>query len=257
MFRNIYPIFEKKHLLKKEMLENLRDYPRNLFRIQHQDYSDGILLGCELESVATGIIVLPGILYYKGIPYFLEEACTIPYKAEGKLVYLKVCFPDKTAGTGQEEYLSQVYMDGREPDSMQELELARFKLQPGARLRTDYVDFYDYTTEFDTVNRIHVPYAAPKHHGIWPQILKCFAKTLMHFGVQESWDYAFCMSCLQLQEAMPYEAVQAYLNIKLRQENEYTNIQIYNALKRILQDAKGKEGHKGQTGKQDRKLLML
>ncbi len=49
MFRNIYPLFERKHLLKKEMLDNLRDYPREIFNMLYQDYSDGILSGCRLE----------------------------------------------------------------------------------------------------------------------------------------------------------------------------------------------------------------
>ena len=40
MFRNIYPIFESKKVLKKEMLENLRDYPRTLFDIQYRGYSE-------------------------------------------------------------------------------------------------------------------------------------------------------------------------------------------------------------------------
>ena len=48
MFKNIYPLFERKRLLKKEMLENLRDYPRNIFQILYQSYSDGILSGCNI-----------------------------------------------------------------------------------------------------------------------------------------------------------------------------------------------------------------
>lgn len=50
-------------------------------------------------------------------------------------------FSDKTAGIGQEEYLSQVYWDDRISDDNNEIELARFKLQPGARLRDSYTDF--------------------------------------------------------------------------------------------------------------------
>ena len=38
MFKNIYPLFERKRLLKKEMLEILRDYPRDIFQILYQDY---------------------------------------------------------------------------------------------------------------------------------------------------------------------------------------------------------------------------
>ena len=99
------------------------------------------------------------------------------------------------------------------------------------------------------------PYAAPRHPVIWQQILKCFAKEMIRHGIQEAWDCVFCMNCMQLREAMPYETIQTYLNIKLGKEKEYTNEQIYNALGRILQETGG-NGRK-KTGKQDNKLLMI
>ena len=257
MFQNIYPVFEPKRLLKKEMLENLRDFPRSLFGLQYQNYSDGILYGCDITGTETGMILLPGILCYKGVPYFLERPYPVSCKAEGKMAYVKVHFWDKTIGCGGEEYLSQIIVDEQEPDAEQELELARFKLQAGARLRSDYVDFYDYETEFDTVNRIYVPYAALDHPGIWPQILKSFARELLKYAVTDPWDCAFCLQCLQRKEAMPYEAVRAYLHARLGQNKEYTNMQMYGALKRILGEAGGREEIPGQTRKKEGTLLML
>lgn len=256
MFQNTYPVFEAKRLLKKEMLENLRDFPRNLFGLQYQDYSDGILTGCDIKGTETGLTILPGILYYKSVPYFLDKPYPVPYRAEGEPVYVKVHFWDKAIGAGGEEYLSRVTVDGREPDAEQELELARFKLQPGARLRSEYVDFYDYETEFDTVNRIHVPYAAPDHPGIWPRIFKSFANELLKHPVNNSWDSAFCLNCLQLTGAMPYEAARAYLNARLGQDREYTNLQVYGALKRILRESGGRE-ESGHSPKKEGTLLML
>jgi len=255
MFRNIYPVFEAKKVLKKEMLENLRDYPRTLFDIQYQEYSDGILYGCRLEATETELTVLPGILLYKGIPYFMEKPYVVSCEAQGKLTYLKVCFTDKEAGIGQEEYHGRIYLDGQVPDAERELEIGRFKLQPGARLRTEYVDFGDYATEFDTVNRIYVLYAAPGHSVIWLQILRGFAGEMMRRGLRDPWDCAFVMGCMQMQEAVPYDAVRAYLNVKLGQEKEYTNEQIYHALLRILREAE--ENGIRKTGRQDNKLLMI
>ena len=163
MFRNVTPIFKRKYVLKKEMLENLRDYPRMLFHIQYQDYSDGILYGCRLEATNTKLTVLPGIILFKGFPYFMEEPFELACEAQGELTYLKVCFTDREAATEHEEYRGQIYLDRQAPDDEKELEIGRFKLQEGARLRTEYVDFKDYITEFDTDNRIYVPYAAPGH----------------------------------------------------------------------------------------------
>lgn len=257
MFQNTYPVFEAKRLLKKEMLENLRDFPRSLFNLQYQTYSDGILTGCDIKGIETGLTILPGVVLYKGVPYFLNKPHFVSYRAEGKLVYVKVHFWDKAIGTGGEEFFSQVMVDEQEPDTEQELELARFKLQSGARLRSEYVDFYDYETEFDTVNRIHAPYAAPGHQGIWPQICQSFAKEMMKYPVTNIWDSAFCLSSLQLTEAMPYEAFRTYLNMRLGQSRDYTNGQVYAALKRILQENGGKREDSEHSPKKEGTLLML
>ena len=257
MFQNTYPVFEAKRLLKKEMLDNLRDYPRNLFTIQYQNYSDGILFGCELEETRGGLNIMPGILYYKSIPYFLEKPYRVVCEAEGKQAYLKVRFWDKAAGSGGVEYLSQVVVDEQPPNPEHEMELARFKLQPGARLRTEYTDFYDYDTEYDTVNRIHVPYAAPEGSGIWPGMFQCFARAMLRNTMTNPWDHAFCFSCLQLKEAMPYEVARAYLNGRLGQEKEYTNMQIYNSLKSILREANQRQAQPRQSQKKEGTLIML
>ncbi len=258
MFQNIFPVFEAKRLLKKEMLENLRDFPREWFDLQYQGYSDGILFGCGLKGFEGGLKIMPGIIYRQGVPYFLKKTFEVSCQAEGRQVYLKVRFLGKSFGTEQEEYLTQIYLDERMPDSGCELELGRFKLQEGARLRTEYVDFYDYATEYDTMDRIHVPYASPGRHGIWPQMLKCFAGELLRLPGQEACDSAFCLNCLQLEKAMPYEAVKAYLDLKLGQDGDYTNLQIYGALKNILRENGARGDIRGtRTEKGEKTLLMI
>lgn len=257
MFQNTYPVFEAKRLLKKDMLENLRDFPRNLFHLQYQNYSDGILCGCAIEGREAGLTIQPGILCYKGVPYFLDKPYYVSCKAEGRQTYIKVHFWDKAVGNSGEEYATQILVDEEQPDAEQELELGRFKLQQGARLRSEYVDFFDYETEFDTVNRIYTLYAAPEHPSIWPQICRCFARELLRRRSTDPWDSAFCLSCLQLREAMTYETVQAYLNTRLGQDREYTNAQIYGALKRILRETTGRGAEPERSGRRDGTVLML
>lgn len=257
MFCNTYPVFEAKRLLKKEMLDNLRDFPREWFDLQYRDYSDGILWGCDIQGTDTGFTIFPGILYYKRVPYFLDRPYAVSYKAEGELVYVKVRFWDKAIGPGGEEFFSQVIVDRQEPDAEQELELARFKLQTGARLRGEYVDFYDYETEFDTVNRIYAPYAAPRHTGIWPRICRSFAEELLKSFETNVWDVAFGLKCLELREAMSYETVRAYLNARLGRNEEYTNMQIYSAFKSILREAGSREKEPQRFREKTGTVLML
>lgn len=258
MFKNIYPLFERKRLLKKEMLENLRDYPRNIFQIQYKDYSNGIFSGCDLTAVDSNIWIQPGIIFYKNIPYLLEEPCKIPYEATGKLTYLKFKCLEKVSGVEQDEYLSQIYLDDIIPDLACEIELARFKLQEGARLRYQYTDFFDYNTEFDTLNLIYVPYASPIKCSIYPEIVKTYARELIRYPIQNTWDYSFCMSCIQIQSVLPYEAVHMYLNLRLNQNKEdYSNEEIYHALKGILLASHGGGNNGKQNWNKDKKLLLI
>lgn len=258
MFQNIYPLFEPKSLLKREMLENLRDYPRDLFQILYQDYSNGILTGCELVVRDERLFIRPGILYYNKIPYLLRKEWMLNLEAPGRLTYLKVKFPDKASGIGQEEYLSQIYLDENEPDLRCELELARFKLQQGSRLRDTYTDFFDYGTEFDTLNRIHAPYASPERSSISPVILRSYAEALMQYPLRNPWDYPFCINCMQMRQPMPYRAVSAYLDRRMGQnKRDYSNGEIYHLLRHILRETQGDDQSSGSVKTGERKLLLI
>lgn len=257
MFKNIYPLFESKRILKKEMLENLRDYPRALFQIRCQDYSDGILWGCRLAAEEKAVRIEPGVLLWRNMPYLLEEPFRIPHEPSGRTAYLKIHFFDGSSGNGQYEYRSQIRISEEEPEEGYEIELARFKLQPGARLRDNYTDFFDYCTEFDTLNRIHAPYASPERRSIWPQALQCFASSMMEYSIQDAWDQAFCLNCLQLTEAMPYRLVKSYLDVRMGQKSDYSNAEIYDRLKSILLQVSGKGYITGRTERKERKMLLV
>ena len=200
--------------------------------------NDGVITIEESKTMKTELDLVEGMQFDRG--YVSAYMATDMDKMEANLDDPYILITDKKISNIQEI-----------------LPLLEQIVQAGARLRSDYVDFYDYETEFDTVNRIYVPYAAPDHPGIWPQILKTFARELLKYAVTDPWDCAFCLQCLQRKEAMPYEAVRAYLHARLGQNKEYTNMQMYGALKRILGEAGGREEIPGQTRKKEGTLLML
>ena len=45
MFQYDYPQFEKKRLLRVEMLDKLRDYPKNFIDLSFQGFGDGVVSG--------------------------------------------------------------------------------------------------------------------------------------------------------------------------------------------------------------------
>lgn len=258
MFENIYPIFERKRLLKIEMLGNLRDYPRDFFNIMYQNYSNGVLAGTELYVTNDAITIGPGILFWKGIPYVMRTECNLNYEATEQVSYLKVKFLDKQQSVERLVYLTEIYISAEPAKDGQELELARYKLQKGARLRTDYTDFFDYDTEFDTLNRIHMPYASVESSTIWPKVTKTFARTLLGYSVKDSLDCTFCLSCLQADQGVAAEMICQYLNIRLDNRRDvYSNYEIYQALGRILAELSGVKTIRQQENHTQKKMLLI
>lgn len=258
MFKNTYPYFENKTLLKVEMLESLRDFPREIFELFYRDAANGVVCGAQVQTGGHELLISPGILCWNNMLYSSSEIVKIPYQRLDKLVYLKVRFSNVFLGAVQQEYLTQIYIDSQAPDQCLEIELARFRLQEGARLRDKYTSFFDFETEFNTINRIHVPYSAVGRSTIWPDLLKEFARTLMKHPVHNPWDHSFCLSCLQFSHGMPYEAICQYLGVRLQeQKSSYSNEEIYKALGRILHDADGRERIKTNEKKEPRKVLLF
>ena len=258
MFKNVYPLFERKRLLKKEMLENIRDFPRDIVDIFFQDYSDGILAGCDIKVKESYLFIGAGILYRKGIPYVMNEPYKLPYQATGKTQYIKVRFLDEIEGTEQKEGLTQIYINDIPAQDKDELELGRFKLQEGARLRDQYTDFFDYATEFDTLIKLYAPYASPKQSTLCPEIIKRYAESLMYYNLQNPWDYAFCFTCMQEEGAITYSAIKSYLDVRLQQKQEnYSTKEIYDALAQLLREAGGKAKEPCPMAEKNKKVLLF
>lgn len=256
MFSYSYPVFERKKLLKIDMLNQLRDFPRDMFEILYQDFSDGIAEGTKMKAEDGILTIEPGILLWKGIPYILSKTLRIPYEAAQVDSYIKVRFIEKGESGEAQQLMTEISIQDTPPKE-DEMELARFKLQTGARLRDEHRDFFDYNTEFDTLNRIHAPFASKGGSCIWPDISKTFAKTIMKYPLSNPWDPAFCMNCLR-EEGVGYEEIKGYLNVRLQSEKKaYSNPEMYRAMGRILQEIKGgRAGRNSEPAGQKTMLLM-
>lgn len=95
MLTHIVPKFEKGRILKTEMLENLRDYPRSFLDIRYQDFSDGIITGMNVTVGENTLTIGRGIVKHKDRLYLLEQEQEVPYAATGRLSVLKLLFWNK------------------------------------------------------------------------------------------------------------------------------------------------------------------
>ena len=258
MFENNYPLFNSGRLLKIDMLKELRDFPREFFNINFEKYSDGIIGGCSLEVTDDFIIVKKGIIKHNNILYLLKEDATVAYECNNKLTILKIKFLPETKDSDFQRNSTEIYLDENIEVKENEMEICRFQLRSGAHLRIDHVDFNDLATEYDTVNFIYAPYAAYEESSLCPEILRRFGSELLKCKVEDPWDVAFGMNCLQSKEPIQKEIIIYYLAYKLNiEEKEYSNEDIYYYLLDVLNKAKdgvGSGGHHGRRG--FRKILI-
>ena len=160
MFRYVHPSFQIKHLLQVEMLEQLRDYPKNYLKLIFSGYGNGIVRGCGISWNNNKLTIEPGIIYYNHNLYMMNERYLLECWPENEKRYLKIEFMEEIQEPNQTVGMGRIKLSRDKADPSCELELCRFILQEGARLRNRYENFEDYSTEYDTINLIHVPYAA-------------------------------------------------------------------------------------------------
>lgn len=234
MFTTQFPNFQKGRILKREMLENLRDLPRDFLDLYFQEYSNGIITGVNLHVNGTTLIVTKGIVKQNGRLYILQNDFELPYFPTGKETVLKIRFTEELNSPDFTIFSSEIMLDDLDELAENELELGRFKLKPGAKLRTDYIDFADFATEFNTINSIHCQYAGLYKSTFHPMILHYFAREMLKSKPSNAYDISFALECLN-QERMQREVIDYYISNRLGLEyKEYTNLEIHKYLGRIL-----------------------
>lgn len=255
MFNNQFPIFNSGTILKKEMLENLRDYPRDFADIYYRDMSFGIISGCSINIEGYEIIVNEGILKYNGNLYSLKEKTVIPYENFSKEMILKIRFFDKETDSGFIKYGSEIFLD-EDPNLYEnQMELCRFKLKEGAKLRENYVDFADLSTEYNTVNILNVKYSGNGNETLHPKIIKSFGESLLKSGAKEYEDLVFAMIALN-SKLVERVLILEYVNKKIGLDKKgYGNFDLYKALLRIYKNLK--DGKKQEPINRNRPNVIL
>nr|WP_232337157.1 DNA and RNA helicase [Lysinibacillus timonensis] len=254
---NSYPTFQKGRILKLEMLENLRDYPRHLMDIYYQNYSDGIITGANIIVHQNSLTITKGIIKLNGHLFYIEQDHVMSYEETGNETIVKIrCHPEER----DQDFLKynvELLLDEHTEILPNELELARFKLKKGSRLRSDYQDLEDFSTEFNTLNIVHVLYAGFSQSTLHPAILRYFAKEVLKVGSTGSEDTMFAMLCLN-NGVVERELLHLYLANRFGHDyEEYTNGQIHRYLVRILQELKAGRSTRSDMRGIGRKRILV
>jgi hypothetical protein len=250
-------VFSRGRILKIDMLEHLRDFPKDIIKINLNGYGNGIVKGCRLLVNDDYIIIEPGIIYFHEEIYLLKEEYKLPYEHTNETAILKVKFMGESSSKDFVSHGTEVFIDNDTNIYEDELELCRFKLKEGAKLRNNYVNFEDMTTGYNTLNIIHTPFAAYGKSTLSPYVLTNFAKEAFGYKLSNPLDISFCMQSLQREEPMSKELIINYISARLEIEyKDYSNERLYKMLLRILKDIIGRKGRKRDRNYLSKKILV-
>jgi len=239
------------------MLAALRDYAYEYGQLIHEDYSDGIVSGCALTTTVDTITLNRGVIRYLGNLYLITEPLSLAYYPTDNWTVFKLGFKDEAKKDGYIYREVEIMLTDNLELTNKDMELCRFKLQAGARLRMKYVDFADRNTEFDTLNTIHAPFAANGVSSLSPSITRAFAREAAAYAMDEI-DTAFCLQALNAKGAMNRETILFYIASKLKTPyTECDNQAMFEALLAILNRIKSNGERELTRGPRHKRLVIV
>lgn len=258
MFIESYPKFERDMILKAEMLENIKQYPRDMFHLIYQDYTDGIISGAQiLIEEGRTLVITPGIIKYQGVLYRLPKQKKIVSEPLGVEQILVVRFLDKEEHVNDILYPTELILKQDNKPLENELELCRFILKEGAVLRKDYQDLRDMATLHNTINIIEVHYAGKNAATLSPEITYRFGSEMMKYRLSDPYDTAFVMQCIQ-RNVIQRELLEQYVHYRVpnAEHGALTQKQLHHYLTVIVDSVKHGGGrNRGMQGGNRRMLV--
>ena len=229
MIIQMIPLYEKGNVLTEDMLESMKQYTMDYIGLVMDGYADGIVRGFELDAAEGVLNVGRGIIRVQGQVYMFPKKMTVPYEAAKQEMSLKLVFKGETRTRHFIYKEAELKLDPVLEKGHTELEICRFKLQEGAKLRNDYQNFADYNTEFDTIQEIYADWAGYKGKSLSPRVLNGFVKDAMQTALPDPIDYWFCQQVLCLKgETLNRDAISFYIKRKLNLEiKDFTNEELY------------------------------
>lgn len=256
---HIYPAFERGRIMKKELLWALRDYSYSALQQQYRDYPDGILSGCGIRIEEHLICIGQGMIKCQGFIFLITKEERVEYAPTDKYISLKFRVADKEELPDYTRYITQFVLDDVLERQPNEIEICRFKLKEGARLRTDYKDFFDIRTEFDTVNLAAATWSAAGGNTLSKVITDYFARKVLECEKAETGDIQFAYFLLQSKEAVRYEVLSDYVRRKMGGAGRYEDTQeMFHALEDILELVRrGSDVHAKVPRSSDHKMIVF
>ena len=252
-----YPQFERLHILRTEALCSIRDRAFDTLPLFFENYGNGIISGCRPITTANLITLSAGVILHNNFLYLIKEPMSVEYSPTEEYMLMKIIFEPELVTENFTQKNVNLILTPNLNLSESEMEICRFKLKKGAVLRTNYTDFFDRATEFDTVNIINVPYAAAGGSTLAPKILRTFANEAKNFSLEND-DYNFCLAALN-GNVMSVAQILFYIERRLKIElpAPVTNQTLYEHLCLILQEIKSGRRRETFSARRRRREIIV
>lgn len=211
---NRVPLFAGRRILKKESLWDIRDYTYAGWQLYFADYTDGMLRGCKIRTQDGILTIGTGMLKCHEFIYLMQEEEQVSYHPLDKWQVLKAEFSQDHTNLDYWEYRVRFFLDTDARLAPNQIEMCRFYLREGSRLRDSYKDFSDMMTEYDTIRLIDATVAGVGEQTLHPALLLEFARSLWELEQKDQTDIGFCLLIWNGQGRVERRAVAAYLESK-------------------------------------------
>ncbi|MDE7322741.1 MAG: hypothetical protein K2N73_08375 [Lachnospiraceae bacterium] len=239
------PIFKSGNILKQEMMESLKQYMVDYTILKYSGYSDGILRGCNITVSDNRIVLHSGILILGGMPFYIKDTLSIMSKPTNTVKALIVKAGEVEYERCFESKRIELLMVDVEEINHTDIEICKFRLQQGAKLRYQYRDLEDMNTEFDTICLVRSQWAAFGGNSLSYFILHQFATDMLKTNGVTQEDRQFIGQIFAANgESLSSECINSYTAGKMNRPYEERKVdEMYADLLQVLKMAKtGKRG---------------
>lgn len=259
--QHIYPAFERGRIMKKELLWALRDYSYSALQLQYADYPDGIISGCRIQVEGNFLCVEPGVIKCQDFIFLTTEEERVAYVPTNCCVSLKFRLIEREVLPDFIRYNTEFVLDENLERKQNELEICRFKLKEGARLRTEYKDFFDIQTEYDTANLANATWASAGGNTLSKEVTDYFAEKILECENAEDRDIRFAYFLLQNKDAVNFAILKDYIFRKTGEKGIGISINTETAfrkLEEILDGVRrGIDIYGQRRTRQDNRMIIL
>ncbi len=255
----LYPNFERHSILKKELLNSVRDYSLEYLKVKYDKYTKGIITGFDLKVIEDNFIQISnGIVKFEDFIFIADKKAKIKYNQSNTFKSLKIVLEKDTKIRDYDRYILSYKLDEDLSLHTNEIEICRFKLMEGFDLRDNHKSFEDIETEFDTINYLNSTWAGIEREWINPYILKKFANEAMDSNLENMEDIVFCYNCLNEDKTVDINLIERYLKNRqnLKDKKQLTKEEIFKYLSLTLSDIKNKRKEKTDYFKEDELLIL-